>query len=83
MNTQGDNIKMNNDVTVTGNLNTGDGAVDNSGGTVTVNANPTTGGGALTITGSSITVKNGSSSQPITIYWRSQDRSWLKHHQLG
>ena len=78
VNTQGGSITINNDVTVTGSLNTGGGAVNNSGGTVTVNANLTTGGGALTITGSSITVKNGSSSQPITIYWRSQDRSWSK-----
>ncbi len=67
LDTQGGNLEIDNDVTVTGSLNTEGGAVNINGGTVTVNANLTTLGGALSITGSSITVDNGSSSQPITI----------------
>ena len=67
LDTQGGNLEIDNDVTVTGSLNTEGGAVNINGGTVTVNANLTTLGDALSITGSSITVDNGSSSQPITI----------------
>ncbi|MGD0041928.1 MAG: hypothetical protein ABSE84_16245, partial [Isosphaeraceae bacterium] len=49
VNTQGGSLTIDNDVTVTGSLNTGGGAVNISGGTVTVTGSLTTGGGALTI----------------------------------
>jgi hypothetical protein len=47
--TQGGSFEVDNDVTLTGSLNTAGGKVTISGGSVTVNGNLTTGGGALTI----------------------------------
>jgi hypothetical protein len=49
LDTQGGSFEVDNDVTLTGSLNTEGGAVNLYGGIVTVNANLTTGGGALTI----------------------------------